>query len=73
MENADIERVARSMCSALGLDPEERVTVGHPDVETPAELAARGPAVYDVALIVARWQTYRGKAAEAIAAKTAAT
>lgn len=84
MASDRIDAVARSMCAALGLDPEKEVRVQAEEVMTPAEIAALSQAVlaWRKGPIDAPnprpddawhplWMTYRGKAAEAIAARVA--
>jgi hypothetical protein len=68
MTDEEIERVARLICTNLGLDPDESVGGGVYDCDTPAERAARNTDfVPDVYCFHQRWRTYRWKAAEAIA------
>lgn len=76
MTNDEIEGVARGICSALGLDPDEKVGGGAYDDDTPAERRARAPlnGVVTVPLVLRympRWRLYRGKAAEALATQAA--
>lgn len=72
----EIESVARGICTALGLDPDERVGCGAYDDDTPAEKAARfgGSAVMSVPAIMLhlpRWRLYRAQAAVALATQAA--
>jgi hypothetical protein len=75
MTDAEIETVARGICTALGLDPDEQSGGGPFDGDTPAERKARfvdgvmrEPAVY---CFMPRWRRYRWKAAEALAVQAA--
>jgi hypothetical protein len=69
--NEQIEEVARRICAELGLDPDGQVMAGVLDVGTPKEIAEFGGYIPDVCLHVPRWETYRGKAALAIATEVA--
>lgn len=76
MSDDEIESVARGICMALGLDPEERVGGGLFDDETPAERQQRfgdSDTAFEPAVMVyrPRWRLYRHKAAEALATKAA--
>ena len=72
MTDQEIEATARKICSALGLDPDETVSGGVFDDDTPAEsVARRGQAVPMVLVYRPRWRMYRARAAMAIAAKEA--
>lgn len=72
MDDAQVEEVARGICTALGLDPEERVGCGVYDDDTPAERAARkSDYVPMMMLYKPQWRLYRWKAAEAIATQAA--
>jgi hypothetical protein len=75
MTDNDIERVARKMCEKMGIDPDNTILAGHPDIETDEEQAAQEDSngmrfVYDVALYVPQWMIYRKDAARAIASIT---
>lgn len=72
MDENELERVARRICSGLGLDPDSHVGCGYGDDRTPQEWAAdTSGSIPAVMLYMPRWRLYRGRAAEAIATKMA--
>ena len=70
MDEDDIERIAREICAAHGLDPEEMIYCGMEDTMTPHELS-EVTTTHDMLWRLPLWRTYRGKAADAIAARLA--
>ncbi len=66
-----IEKVARQICTNLGVDPETEVCWGYGDDMTPAEwqenVGDAGGFIPDIALQGPRWRLYRPKAALEIA------
>jgi hypothetical protein len=75
MDDDQIEAVARGICTALGVDPDEQVGCGAYDDDTPAERKARFKdgvmSVPAIMLYMPRWRLYRWKAAEALAVQSA--
>ena len=71
MDNAMIEKVARAICTAHGLDPNEPVSTGDGQTDTVYEARTHGPAYHSMAWDEPRWRTFRRAASEAIAAKIA--
>ena len=71
MTEEEIERVARAMCAALGIDPDATVNTGYHDCMTPREEIEAGPVSFGALWQEPRWRTYRHDAAMAIAAKSA--
>ena len=57
----ELENLAREYCKTLGLDPDEKVSVGPADIRTDKENEEDFPSGIfpDVALVVPLWQTYR--------------
>lgn len=75
MDDDQIEAVARGICTALGLDPDELAGCGAYDDDTPAERKARFKngimSVPAIMLYIPQWRLYRWKAAEALAVQAA--
>ena len=72
MDDTKIERVARSICTSMGLDPDEMIEHGYGDDMTPAEWreATGGNGsmfVPAIALQSPRWRLLRDRAVMAIA------
>lgn len=68
MDEDEIERVARAICTNQGLDPDETVSHGYGADFTTGEWAERGSnCVPASGHYSPRWRLYRAKATEAIA------
>mgnify|MGYP000263996672 CR=1 FL=1 len=70
MDNRDIEELAKAICTNLGLNPFDQIQIPFGENMTPAEVAeyqTRGQTWPLVLNFGMRWESYRGKAAEAIA------
>lgn len=74
MDDATIEKVARSICANLGIDPDEQVGHGYGGDFTPREWADHNSNMIPaIGLLSPRWRLFRGQAAMAIATSMAVT
>jgi hypothetical protein len=66
----DLDTLAMRMCGELGLDPDENVVCAVGDILTPAERLQRCQTKLPInqSWQASRWQLYRAKAAEHLAA-----
>lgn len=71
MTTDEIDQVARRICMAHGLDPDEMVSVGDGATDTLFEAMTRGPSYHGMSYQEPRWRLFRRDASKAIAAHEA--
>lgn len=71
MTTDEIDQVARRICMAHGLDPDEMVSVGDGATDTVFEAMTRGPSYRGMSCQEPRWRLFRSDASKAIAAHEA--